>query len=226
MARDVMTEKKKKKNKKTKAIVIICILLVVLGLSGFLLYKKFHKPKKGDAKTVVVLDSIDNYGYDLNDNDSDLFADEYKKLKAILNKDEVDTEEYVKQVSKMFIIDLYSLDAKINKYNIGGKEFFYSDKVVMFEQKVMDTIYELMLDDTYGDRKQELPLVKSVDVQSAEKTVYKLGENKVDAYLVKLTWSYEKNMGYDYQGSVVLCKDGDVKWSVVDFQPTLDPEYK
>ena len=32
-------------------------------------------------------------------------------------------------------------------------------------------------------------------------------------------------MKYDYQGSVVLCKEDGIRMSVVDYQPTLNPKY-
>ena len=96
----------------------------------------------------------------------------------------------------------------------------------MFENKVMDTLYSNLLDNTYGDRKQALPEVKSVEIVSTEETKYKIGEEEKSAFLVKLKWTYVKDMGYDDEGSVVLCKEDGVRVSVVDFQPTLETEYE
>ena len=119
----------------------------------------------------------------------------------------------------------------MNKYDIGGLEYFYKDRSEMYEKKVMDTIYETLLDDTYGDRKQSLPLVSEVVVNSTEKTKYTLGEEEeakeVDGYLVKLNIKYKEDLGYDTEASVVVCKeDNSKRWSVVDFQPTLEPKYE
>ena len=38
--------------------------------------------------------------------------------------------------------------------------------------------------------------------------------------------TYVDDLGYDTEASVVVCKEDGVRWSVVDFQPTLTPEYE
>ena len=181
-----------------------------------------HSQKLNDAAKAV----LDEYGYSLSDKDSDLMKDEYNILKDLLNSDSFSREEYAKQVAKIFVIDLYTISTKVNKLDIGGSEYYYLDKVSMFENKVMDTLYSNLLDNTYGDRKQALPEVKSVEIVSTEETKYKIGEEEKSAFLVKLKWTYVKDMGYDDEGSVVLCKEDGVRVSVVDFQPTLETEYE
>ena len=226
MARVVKTEKMKKKDSKIKLIVILSIVLILLSGGVFFAYKKFYKKTTRQKIEIVILDSIDEYGYTLSDNDTELYKSEYEKLKEILLKDSIDTKSYANQVAKLFAIDLYPLDNKINKYNVGGKEFYFSDKLVMYEQKVMDTIYEHLLDNTFGDRKQELPRVSNIEIQATEEMKYKLGDTRSDCYQVKMKWSYEKSMGYDYQGTAVVCSESGIRWSVADFQPTLEPDYE
>ena len=77
-----------------------------------------------------------------------------------------------------------SLKNKVNKYDIGGNEYFYEDKKTMFEQKVIDTLYNSLLDNTYGDRKQELPEVSDVQVLSNLESTYKIGDKEVKAYVI------------------------------------------
>ena len=225
MARKIDTEQSKAK--KRKKIIFIILGIIILVIAGILVYKFVFN--KDDNKTIVpikVLDSNDEYGYTLSDKDSKLYKDEYNKLKELLKGKEVDEKQYSELVARLYIIDLYTLSTKINKYDVGGNEYYYADKKSMFETKVMDTLYSTMLDDTYGDRKQELPEVSSVETISNELTTYTLGEDEVDAYMVKLKWTYKTDMGYDTEGTVVICKENGVRWSVVDFQPTLDPEYE
>jgi len=114
----------------------------------------------------------------------------------------------------------------MNKYDVGGTEFYFANKKAMLEQKAMDTLYSTIADNTYGDRKQELPEINNVETISTEKTTYNLNDEKVDAYLVKLKWTYVKDMGYDKEASIILCKENDKRWSVVDLQPTLNPKYQ
>lgn len=223
MARKIKTEKTKKKSKKRVIVIFLSLLVIILLAVGcwFLFFKEGSK----DVIEVKELDNLVDYDYVLTDRDTKYYKKEFEELKKILNQDEVDEEKYVTQVAKMFTIDLYTISTKVNKYDVGGVEFYYSDQKEMFEQKVMDTIYSTLLDDTFGDRKQELPEVSSVEVVSVEQTTYLLGENKVDGYLVKVKMSYVKNMGYDTEASLVICKEEGVRWSVVDFQPTLSPKY-
>lgn len=227
MARKVETKQNGKKKKVLKVISIVFISLLALAGIAFGVYKFVLKKEPGKtAVEVKVLDSLDEYGYSLSDKDSDLMKDEYNILKDLLNSDSFSREEYAKQVAKIFVIDLYTISTKVNKLDIGGSEYYYLDKVSMFENKVMDTLYSNLLDNTYGDRKQALPEVKSVEIVSTEETKYKIGEEEKPAFLVKLKWTYVKDMGYDDEGSVVLCKEDGVRVSVVDFQPTLEPEYE
>ena len=135
-------------------------------------------------------------------------------------------EKYATEVARMFVIDLYTLDTKVNKYDVGGIEYFYKDKRDMYSQKVIDTLYKTMIDNSYGDRKQTLPEVKSIETVSTEETKYLLGKEVVDGYLVKVTWTYKEDLGYDDEGSIIVVRDnGSNKLSVVDFQPTLKPKY-
>ena len=232
------TEIKKKKKEKKKGGVLKTVfisffstILICLAIVGIIYYawtggfEGWFEPKKAAVETKV-LDSLDDYGYSLSDKDSDAFKDEYNILKDILNEKKIDEEKYAEQVARMFVMDLYTISTKVNKLDIGGSEYYYLDKVSMFENKVMDTLYSNLLDNTYGDRKQALPEVKSVEIVSTEETKYKIGEEEKSAFLVKLKWTYVKDMGYDAEGSVILCKEDGVRVSVVDFQPTLEPEYE
>lgn len=224
MARKIKTEQEKKKH--IKKIILILLIVILLGLGGF--FGVSYLLKDDAPKTVVEVKELDNlseYGYTLTDKDSKYFKTEYEALKKLLKSDDVDEKEYATQVAKMFTIDLYTLSTKINQYDVGGIEYYYETKKGMFEKKVMDTLYSTLLDDTYGDREQILPTVSNVEVLSTEETKYFLDENEVSGYLVKLKISYESSMGYDEEASVVVCKEEGIRWSVVDFQPTLNPEY-
>lgn len=225
MARKVKTEQDKAKKKKRILIIAIIVVLIAIVAVGLgLLFNKKEEPKS--AVEVKELDKLGDYDYKLTDRDSKYFKSEFEELKKIVNAKEVDEEKYVTQVARMFVIDLYTLSTKVNKYDIGGLEYYHDTKKNMFEQKVMDTLYSTLLDDTYGDRKQTLPEIKSVETVSTEKTKYKLGEKEVDGYLVKLKMTYVSDMGYDTEASVVVCKENGIRWGVVDFQPTLKPKYK
>ena len=221
--------KKKKKEKKkggvlkTVFIAFFSTILICLAIVGVIYYAwtggfdDWFKPKKSAVETKV-LDSLDDYGYSLSDKDTDAFKDEYNTLKDILNEKKIDEEKYAEQVARMFVMDLYTISTKVNKLDIGGSEYFYIDKVSMYELKVMDTLYSNLLDNTYGDRNQELPTVSSVETISVEKGTYMVGAEEKEAYIVKVKWTYEKDMGYDSIGTVILCKENGKRISVVEYQ--------
>ena len=226
MARKIVTEQSKQKSKKKKILIIVGIILALL-LVGTTVYFTCFKKTKGNPVEVQILDENRDYGYSLSDKDSELYKKEYNVLKDILDAKELDVNGYVNQVGKLFIIDLYTIETKLNKYDIGGSEYYYSDKKNMFDKKVMDTLYSTVEDDTYGDRKQDLPKVASIKVISVDETTYTLDEEKVDAYSLKVEWTYEEtNSGYDDKGTIVIVKERDNnRYSVVDFQPTFSPKY-
>ncbi len=225
MARVVETEQVKRKKRKRK-ICIIAFCIVVLLIFGLLSYKfVFSKWGTKNKVEVKILDTVENYDYVLSDQDSKLYKQEFTKLKDLLKKQDINEEEYAKQTSKLFVIDLFTLNTKINKYDVGGTEFYHRSKKTMFETKVMDTLYNTMQDNTYGNRKQELPEVSSIEEVSCEKGSYKMNDTEVEAYFVQFKWSYVKDLQYDKEGSLVVIKD-DFWMSVVDFQPTLSPKYK
>ncbi len=226
MARKIITEKDRK-NKRKKIFFMIVLFLAVLAIGGFCIWKFVINKSSPSAAVIKVLDnSLEEYGYLLNDKDSKYFKNEYDELKKILQSSEINEEQYVTKIARLFVIDLYTLSTKMNKYDVGGTEFYFANKKAMLEQKAMDTLYSTIADNTYGDRKQELPEINNVETISTEKTTYNLNDEKVDAYLVKLKWTYVKDMGYDKEASIILCKENDKRWSVVDLQPTLNPKYQ
>lgn len=223
MARVIETEQKKKRSKIKTLFVWLLIIALIAG-AGFALWK-FVINKEDEKKPVQVaveLDNLKDYGYALTDRDSKYFKSEFDVLKGIVNTEELNMEQYTSQIAKMFVIDLYTMNSKVNKYDIGGVEYFHVNKKDMYEQKVLDTLYNSLLDNTYGDRTQELPEVSNVEVVSNTEGTYKLGKTDVKAYIVKVKISYVTDMGYDNEATITICQEGEsVRWSVVDFQPKI-----
>ena len=247
MAKNKELRKIKPKKKKSKVILIVIIILLILSIAGVVGYKYLSKKDKKKVE-VKILDSIDKYGYYINDRDNKLYKDEFNKLKEILNEKEIDSEKYSEEVARLFIIDLYSLKGKVNKYDVGGKAFYNSSKSSMYENKVIDTLYANLIDDSYGDRVQELPDVSSIETVSINEDSYIFIEDPIDdnnkktciegftiskndhnkcvkevdkVYVIELKWEYSEDMGYDDEGSLVVAPDVDNKWSVVEYKPRL-----
>lgn len=166
--------------------IVIIILLIILGILVFGIIKNLTN----DVKKTVVLDTIENYNYELTDNDSEYFKETFKELKKSLKEE--NEEEYAIAVSKLFIIDFYSLSSAVNKNDVGGTQFIESSSRENFIKKAKDTIYKNVENNMYGDRKQELPTVKEVTIETIQKST----KDNLDYYNVLANVSYEKDMGY------------------------------
>lgn len=200
----------KKKYKLGLILIAISIVLILVTTIIFLL-----KDGKKVEKTKVV-DSINNYSYTLDDRDTKLMKETYNELKDILNKDQIDYELYAKTLAKLFVIDLFTMNNKINKYDVGSTEYVYPESVDNFKLNVEDTIYKSMEDNSDGKRKQDLPEVISVDASNIEEVEFEIKEEIEKVYEVKLTWEYEKDLGYDDNATIKLL-NVDYKLYVVEY---------
>ena len=73
-----------------------------------------------------------------------------------------------------------------------------------------------------GDMQKDMVInlfsdIKNVEIISTEKSTYKLGDEKVDSYVVKLDITYTKNLGYDNKAKITLVKDNN-NMSVVNYE--------
>lgn len=205
---------KRKMKKGVKRLIIILLIIIIFALCIIYLINNFtiKKPVNTEAK---VVDQIDDYGYVLEDNETKLYEKLFKKLTTVLSEEEIDYKEYASLISQLYIADFYNLDNKITKNDVGGVQFVHSDAQENFLVKAKDTLYKNVKSNIYGDRKQELPIVTSIEEKSVEQTTYELNNEEVDAYEVTLNWQYEKDLGYDDEKTIILIKD-DNKLGIVE----------
>lgn len=189
---------------KKKVILFLCILIFVYAAGGTIYYIATRE-KKDDKPIVTNKDTIKGYDYTLKSNATKLYEDEFKTLKANLEGN-INYDEYAVSVAKLFIIDLYTINNKINKYDTGGVSFVYPDGRNNYKLNVQDTIYKYVEDNTDGKRTQNLPEVSSVIVKDSKKDTYKIGNNSFEAYKINLEWSYAQDLGYDKTGEIILIK--------------------
>ena len=202
--------------KKYKRILIIILIVVLLTIISFVIYKILLN-NKTEEEVVNVVDSISEYGYNLDDRDTELMKSTYEELKNILNSDEIDYELYANTLAKLFVIDLFTMDNKINKYDVGSTEYVYPDALENFKLNVEDTLYKHMENNSGGKRKQELPEVSSIEVLSTETGEYTIEENSFDSYIVNLSWQYVSDLGYDNNALITLI-NLDNKLYVVEYE--------
>jgi len=183
---------KKLSNILTFVVIILLIILVIF-------IKNIFEEINKSSEKVEIIDTIENYGYNLTKNDTDVFKKEFKNLKNILDEKEIDKEAYAEAISKLFIIDFYSLESALNKNDVGGIQFIYETSKENFIKKAKDTVYNHIENNIYGDRKQDLPNVNEVKLEKIEE---KNLDDFNESYVLKLSVTYEKDM--DYPESVTI----------------------
>ena len=188
---------------KKKIILFVLIILLIYAVGG-ISYILLNKKKR--IISISDLDSIKGYNYTLKSNATSLYTSEFNILKDNIESENINEEEYAQSVSKLFIIDLYTLSNKINKYDIGGTLFVHPDYIANYKLNVQDTLYKYIEDNSTNNRNQELPEVTNIEIVSCEETIFKIGDNDFNGYKIKLTWNYNKDLGYDNEGEIIVIK--------------------
>ena len=201
--------------KKVKVILVLAIILIIAGLA-FLAYESF-KPKA--TKTATVENEIKDYGYTLKSTRNDRYKKMFQELQDILSKKKVDEEAYVEQISKMFIMDFYTLNDKLANTDVGGIDFVHTNAKTNFLEKAEDTVYKYVENDIYGNRDQQLPEVTEVTVEKVENIEYTIGTDFTDdnAYQVEVSLKYKEDMDYPTKATLIFVHE-DNKLSLVEME--------
>lgn len=199
-----------KKNKGRGVIVIFIIVGIILF--GYLGYRVKNDFFKGSERKK--LDSIELYGYTLSKNDTEIYKTYFKELSKVLNEKTIDYTEYAKLISKLFVIDLYTLDNKLASTDIGGLEFLHKDLKDNFKENMGSTLYNFVESNIDGKRTQELPIVKDVNVSDVFETKYTYNKTEYDEYIVSTDITYEKDLGYPKSMKLTIIKDNNILYIV------------
>lgn len=206
-----------KLKKKAKRIIIFIVLIAVV-IAGILLYNQLNS--KQEVKEVKIVNEIKKYGYKLKENKPKKYKDMFTELKEILTAKKVDEEAYLKKISEMFIYDFYSLNDKTAKTDVGGVDFVYPAIADNFLQNAQNTYYKYVESNIYNNRKQSLPTVSEINIESVDKKEFGYGEKTdEEAYEVQITWNYTDDSFSDYQKeATLLFVHDDIKLSLVELQ--------
>jgi hypothetical protein len=191
-----MLEIVKKKDKWILILFIFCFIVIVSPIL-FKLFIDFNNPIIEKE-----LSSFEYYGYKLTSTDTDVFKNAYDELSTVLNQEIVDYEEYAKSISKLFVIDVFTLENKVSSTDIGGLEFVHKDLRDNFKENLGSTLYNSVLSNINGKRVQKLPKVSNVSVDSITKDKYEYYDVEYDSFVIKCGITYEVDLGY--QSSITL----------------------
>ena len=190
-----MKKNKKLKVKRGKVLAVILVL-------GFVTFLFFYNSRV-KLQVVTTVAEIDNYQYKMESNTTRIYKKYFKELEHELEDNKMDEENYASLVSKLFVIDYYTLNNKITNKNIGGVQFIHSNLRSSFIGKASNTMYKYIKSNLYGNRKQKLPEVNDVEIKSIKQINYK-NNNYQDksGYQVEVNINYVTD--YDYPKEVTL----------------------
>jgi hypothetical protein len=190
-----MKKNKKLKVKRGKVLAVILVL-------GFVTFLFFYNSRV-KLQVVTTVAEIDNYQYKMESNTTRIYKKYFKELEHELEDNKMDEENYASLVSKLFVIDYYTLNNKITNKNIGGVQFIHSNLRSSFIEKASNTMYKYIKSNLYGNRKQKLPEVNDVEIKSIKQINYK-NNNYQDksGYQVEVNINYVTD--YDYPKEVTL----------------------
>ncbi len=196
---------------------LIIAVFVFIGIALFTtlsikLYLDFFKVEKITEEKNI--DSIELYGYTLKESDTKIYEQYYNELESILDENEINYNKYAEILTKLFIIDFYTLNNKIASTDVGSLEFIHPSQLENFKLNAGDTIYKYVESNIYKERTQELPEVMDVMIDSINDTVYKIDKIEYHAYEIKATWTYVKDLEYETTKTFKIIKDNNILYVV------------
>jgi len=199
----------KKQDRRIIALFII-IGIVLFAIVGVKAYNEFIKDSSPTKKLVT----LDLYGYSLKERDIPLYKTNFKELERVLNETPINYEEYAKLISKLFIIDVFTLNNKVSSTDIGGLEFVHKGLRENFKENMGNSLYKNVKSNLDGKRKQTLPQVESIEVSDVFETKYTYKKKEYDAYLVTLKWTYTNENNYQKSIKLTLINNKDILYIV------------
>ena len=181
---------------KIKKIIRIIMLVVVALIAIYAIFVAIPSKKNKDEG----IENINNK-YILYKRDSSLYKENFEKLRTILETSPVDNKEYAETIVKLFVIDFYTLDNKNDNTDIGGLQYVHSNLKDNLVLNASSTMYK------YIKTTKELPKVKSITSVDSRETTYKINDNDYSAYAITINWEYDKDLGYEKQGTFIVVND-------------------
>jgi hypothetical protein len=199
--------KRKINKKKVQKLLVLIILAIIIIVGAIVVIDNLNKEPQV-KESVKVIDSIKDYK--LHENETEYYKQLFNLLKEELTKEEINEEEYAKIVAQLFLTDFFTLDNKLNKNDIGGTQYVYKDFQTDFEKLARESVYHEIENNIYGDRKQSLPIVTSVDIVGITQQSYDyLNKKDNEAFYVDLNIKYEKDLGYQENVSLIIIHSND-----------------
>lgn len=209
-------KKEKRVRAKIKPItkILLCLIVVALIVGGFLVWNNFIKPKNNKMK---VVDSIKNKDVDyiVSENDTKIFKSTFNELKKVLNEKEVDNKKYAEIITKLFVIDFFTLSNKTSKNDVGGVQFVYDNYKTDFVEGARNSIYKQVHSNVTDDKSNSsLPTVTKVTIDDIDEiSPYSMFEGDLFTedqvgYMVNISWEYKNKDDFQKNATIIIVPDG------------------
>lgn len=209
-------KKEKRVRAKIKPItkILLCLIVVALIVGGFLVWNNFIKPKNNKMK---VVDSIKNKDVDyiVSENDTKIFKSTFNELKKVLNEKEVDNKKYAEAITKLFVIDFFTLSNKTSKNDVGGVQFVYDNYKTDFVEGARNSIYKQVHSNVTDDKSNSsLPTVTKVTIDDIDEiSPYSMFEGDLFTedqvgYMVNISWEYKNKDDFQKNATIIIVPDG------------------
>lgn len=208
---------RKEKRVRVKPItkIILCLIAVAIIVGGFFVWNNFIRPRSNKPK---VVDSIKNKDVDyvVSDSDTKLFKDTFNELKKVLNEKEVDNKKYAETITKLFVIDFFTLSNKTSKNDVGGVQFVYDNYKSDFVEGARNSIYKQVHSNVTDDRSNSsLPTVIKVKIDDIDEiSPYSMFEGNLFTedqvgYMVNISWEYKNDDDFQSNATIIIVPDGN-----------------
>lgn len=189
-----------------KRLLMIFLFLIIMYSVGGVIYILIQRENKSAIKHIS---SINNYPYVLKSNATEALKNEFKILKDNLESDNIDDKAYALSITKLFIIDLYTINNKINKYDI-ETQYIYPDAIENYKLNVTNTLYKYVENNEKGKRIQKLPEVSNVIIESEEDIKFDINKENYEGYKIKLKIEYKEDLDYDDISEIIVIKKDNI----------------
>lgn len=189
-----------------KLLIIALLLTFIYSVGGIYFYFFDNKTQE----KIININSIEGYEYTLKSSATEIMKQEFNILKENLESSAVNKEEYAVSIAKLFIIDLYTMNNKLNKYDVGGSDYIYKNAVANYKLSVTDTLYKYLEDNIDGKRKQVLLEVSSIELVEITESELEIDEKVYFGYKVNLNWEYIADLEYDREAEIIIIEDSNI----------------
>lgn len=191
-----------KKLKIIEKINIIFLLIVIVLIPISILFS--FVLNKTEKETLEIESKTSKFGYVSYIKDSSYYKEEFNNLIKILDEKEVNKEEYAKSISKLFIIDFYTLNNKVSSSDIGGLQYVHEDLKDNLILNASNTIYKHIMTKNF-----EAPIVSKVTIDSVLESKYTYNNKEYQSFEITLEWVYEKDLEYENTSKITLIVEGE-----------------